>query len=190
MPFIKGHKQFNTGRTWLKKGHRLNKGKKLTEAHKKKLSESHKGQKPWNTGKKGIRLNPDTEFKKGSIPWNKGISNTWYNPKGLEKGRGFFKGKHNPAISKENHWNWQGGITPKNLAIRMTLEYKQWRKAVFERDDYTCQLCGKRGRGELHVDHIKSFSKHPELRFSLDNGRTLCIDCHKTTENYGQKAKN
>mgnify|MGYP001601780754 CR=1 FL=1 len=32
-------------------------------------------------------------FQKGKISWNKGIPNTWYNPKGLEIGRGYFKGK-------------------------------------------------------------------------------------------------
>lgn len=87
--------------------------------------------------------------------------------------------------------NWQGGKTEIARSIRNSSEYKQWRKAVYERDNYTCQWpgCGKRG-GKLNADHIKSFKDYPELRFVLENGRTLCIECHKKTETYGWKVKN
>lgn len=73
MVFRIGHIQYNSGRTHFKKGHvPWHKDKKLSLSHKKKLSESHKGQKPWNTGIKGIHLSPQTEFKKGE---NIGIKN-------------------------------------------------------------------------------------------------------------------
>ncbi len=74
--------------------------------------------------------------------------------------------------------NWKGGITPINIAIRMSLEYKIWRTAVFTRDNYTCIWCGKKG-GEINADHILPFADYPELRLAIDNGRTLCIQCHK-----------
>jgi 5-methylcytosine-specific restriction endonuclease McrA len=70
--------------------------------------------------------------------------------------------------------------------LRSSLEYKLWRVAVFERDNYTCVWCGIKG-GILNADHIKRFSDYPELRFAIDNGRTLCFECHKTTDTFGNK---
>lgn len=53
----------------------------------------------------------------------------------------------------------------------------QMQKQVFERDNYTCQLCGQIG-GKLQVDHIQSWADYVILRFSMDNCRTLCMACH------------
>ena len=77
------------------------------------------------------------------------------------------------------------GKTPANDKIRKSWAYKAWRNLVFERDDYTCQECEQRG-GYLHADHIKPFALHPKLRLSVDNGKTLCIPCHKKTDTYGR----
>ena len=88
---------------------------------------------------------------------------------------------------KDSHY-WKGGITKTNLALRMSLEYKEWRRRIFERDNYTCVLCGQHG-GKLNADHIESFSKFPQFRFVLSNGRTLCVECHKKTPNFGGKSR-
>jgi len=97
--------------------------------------------------------------------------------------------------------NWQGGITKVATSIRNSARYKKWRDAIFLRDDYTCQKCKKRGV-YLEAHHKKSFSfllkkyiitnnkeaiECKEL-WNLDNGKTLCLDCHKLTNNYKQKA--
>jgi len=74
--------------------------------------------------------------------------------------------------------NWKGGIAyPRNLVMARS-EYKEWRKKVFERDNFTCQKCGDDIGGNLQAHHIKKFSKHPELRYDVNNGVTLCTTCH------------
>lgn len=78
----------------------------------------------------------------------------------------------------EDHPSWKGGITSENRKIRKSSEYKEWRRQVFERDSYTCRHCQVRG-GYLHPHHIKSFAEYPELRFEVDNGITLCKECHR-----------
>lgn len=72
---------------------------------------------------------------------------------------------------------WQGGKTSKLRRLRNSTTYQEWRTAVFERDDYTCQLCGQRG-GRLTAHHIKMVSEYKELMLVLPNGITLCRPCH------------
>ena len=78
------------------------------------------------------------------------------------------------------------GLTSEQKRIRESRDYDIWRKAVFERDDYTCVLCGAHGV-VLNADHIKRFAEYPELRFDVGNGRTICVPCHKDTPTYGNK---
>ena len=78
-----------------------------------------------------------------------------------------------------NHF-WKGGINGENDTLRHRREYKEWRIAVYERDDYTCQCCGQKG-GKLNAHHINPFSEYPDLRYNVDNGITLCTNCHDST---------
>jgi hypothetical protein len=68
---------------------------------------------------------------------------------------------------------------------RHTKQYQDWRKAVFERDNFTCQDCGQRG-GKLEAHHIKTFKKYPKLRYILENGITLCRSCHMKRHKRGE----
>lgn len=70
-------------------------------------------------------------------------------------------------------------ITDKERAQRRDYpDYNEWRKNVFERDDYTCQCCGET-KSTLNAHHIEAYSRVKELRTDVDNGITLCVDCHK-----------
>lgn len=124
----------------------------------------------------GISRSPETTFA-GSRPnpSNKtGAKPGWTHP------------PHSKArLRKEKHWLWKGGIRKGRIGFFST-DYKEWRKTVFERDDYTCQICKIRG-GILHADHLKRWKDHPNSRYDVNNGRTLCAICHRGTPTYGNR---
>lgn len=91
--------------------------------------------------------------------------------------------KLSEALKGEKCFWWDGGKTAVNSLVRRSLEYRLWREAVFKRDNWTCQECKKRG-STMHAHHIKPFYLFPELRLSIDNGMTLCIECHIKTDTY------
>jgi hypothetical protein len=191
--FVKGHPSYNKGKGW-KNEERICKCGKVFNPRKKtsKSCSQHcamvgakrrLGKKMTEDMRKKIK---HTWFKKGQPSWCLGT-------KGIVKG--FWEGKHRVGMSGENHPNWKGGITTVNEKIRKSLEYKMWRKEVFKRDNYSCVICGKKfikgvtGNVRLHADHIKEFSRYLDLRFDINNGRTLCVQCHIKTPNYGYKTK-
>lgn len=75
-------------------------------------------------------------------------------------------------------WKRKQPTKEKYRRERKLTVYKNWRKTVFERDNYKCIICGEEG-GELNAHHIKSWKNNLELRYDTDNGITLCVPCHK-----------
>ena len=62
--------------------------------------------------------------------------------------------------------------------LRGSIEYLHWRKLVFKRDNYTCQCCGDSTGGNLNAHHIENFATNPDIRLDVNNGITLCNNCH------------
>lgn len=135
-------------------------GRKHTEESKEKMRKAALGKKGFWKGKKRPEMQNEEYRKKVSQIMKKKVA----------------EGKHN---------FWKGGLTVKNKLLRTRLEYKLWRESVFKRDNWTCGFCGQRG-GKLEADHIKPFALYPELRYAIDNGRTLCKNCHQLTPTYGR----
>lgn len=75
--------------------------------------------------------------------------------------------------------NWKGGLTMQVKGIRRSPEYYQWRRAVLNRDKYTCRLCGS--TDNLHAHHKLPIAEHPNEMFNVFNGITLCRTCHERT---------
>lgn len=153
---------------------------------------------PWNKGLKdneylGHYVDGHPKGMLGKKAWNRGIKTNYIPKSAFKKGikpKTMFKKGHlvsEETITKmrlahkkrfENHVY----TTIRNKLIRKSFEFKQWRKAIFERDKYVCCLCGKKsGNGhsvELHPHHLFGFADYPQFRFEIWNGVTLCVDCH------------
>lgn len=156
-----------------------------------------KGQTPYNKGKKGLHISPFKGIPNGRIPHNKGKQTPEETRQKIRNKRAL----QTNIASGQNHWNWKGGLSELRKQVQQTYLYKNWRKSIFERDNYICQICSQRG-GKLHADHKKSYSriisennittveqakKCLEL-WDINNGRTLCISCHMKTDTYGGKS--
>jgi len=127
-------------------------------------------------------LRSKSEAKKGKMPKN---FETFMKAKKEYK----ITDKHRKEISERNKrlgivppsrkgtipWNFRG-ITTINERIRKSSDYFNWRKDIFIRDDFVCQICGDKG-GRLRAHHIKKFSLYPDLRLEPTNGITICERC-------------
>lgn len=157
--------------------------------------------KPFEKGHAPYILSPEKRKLAGAkISATKRLRGVVISPEARQKMRLAKLGKKHAPHSTEtkaklraqklgaNNPQWKGGIYSANHASRNTGEYRAWRAAVFARDNYRCVFCGLRGgwskalkrRVVLNADHIKPFAFFLELRLAIDNGRTLCYECHKS----------
>lgn len=194
------------------------KGRKLSEAQKRTIAGKsifQKGYIPWNKGKPHLRKEEHplwgkhhseetrtmmSEAKKrlyesGWKVWNYGKHLSEETKEKIRKARA--KQKNIPR--GENHYFWRGGISPLKKRLATCFRRRQWRRAVFERDRFTCQQCGVRG-GHLEADHIVPLymilkgnkittfeeAMQCESLWDVNNGRTLCLLCHRKTETWGR----
>lgn len=181
----------------------MKKGQKMSDKQKKLIGIANSGKNngmfgkiSWNTGTKGIQISGMKGKKMSEESRNKMRLAKLGKPRAGNP----IKWKHSPETKQKisvsgknihrgaNNARWKGGITPINTQIRNSEEYKDWRTAVFKRDDYTCVECKSRGY-KLQADHIKPFAYYPELRLVIENGRTLCVPCHRKTDTYGNRGK-
>lgn len=190
----------------------LNKGKPMPEERKKKLSESIK--RKWREpgfkekmskvmrGRKNAPMSEETKRKiglanKGRKPkwtlesrkklseYNKRVGKRPPDPTGRklsEKTRRKISASHKKLVEQGIHHAWRGGRMNEGKKIRNSWAYREWKRKVKERD-VVCVQCGS--EKELQADHIKPASKFPELRYDINNGRTLCFPCHRETPTYG-----
>ena len=155
-------------------------------------SPSLKTRRKQSLAKIGKRLSPATEFKKGENSYPHKMDNYHI----TEATRLKLSESHRKGFI-------ESGAVRKSTLYRTIVnlfEYKQWRSKVFQRDNWICQTCWERGY-RLAAHHIKSFSKilrenkittiweaqMCEELWDVNNGITLCRDCHKLTDNYGSK---
>lgn len=84
----------------------------------------------------------------------------------------------NLLTSGENNYNWKGGTyTSEVESFRKTYEFKFWQKSVLKRDNYTCQCCNKKYKNP-NAHHLDGYNWCIEKRTDIDNGITLCKECH------------
>lgn len=171
--------------TQFKKGQASwNKGKKMSEETKQKVSNAKKGSTPWNKGKTGIYSDEQIQkLRKSSIdrkvipPSFLGKHHSEETKKRMSiSGKGkIISEETKKKQSGENNHRWIKDRTlVKGIENRKCSEYSNWRKQVKDRDNWKCRLCSNECSGRLEVHHIYSFTHYPELRYLLTNGITLC----------------
>ena len=163
-----------------------------SEETKKKLSLQKMGNKNPRFGKpswnKGLKAKDNKiiaricelahNASRGKSYWNKGL-------KGYKSGEKHWTfGKQRLEIRDEKHWNWKGGIGKEPYSIDWTETLK---RAIRERDNYICQLCGKTQIAEVEEIEMKLAVHHIDYNkknCNPDNLITLCCKCHiKTNQN-------
>lgn len=81
----------------------------------------------------------------------------------------------------ENNPNYRHDLSEEERVLRRSIlgeQYHQWRVTVFIRDKNTCDCCGYKGK-EINAHHLDGYNWCKEKRVDVNNGVTLCEECHK-----------
>lgn len=96
----------------------------------------------------------------------------------------------------ENNHNYNPYLTKEERELKRNYigedSYNSWRKSVYKRDNYTCQCCGNIKNGDFNAHHLNGWNWDKEHRVDVNNGITLCEECHKEFHNlygYGNNTK-
>ena len=156
------------------------KGKKHTKETKNKMSESWDYDKHITKG-----------FREKLSRANSGKNNPMYGKPITDEHRkhlveshvgqiAWNKGKRFPQVTGNKNGNWKGGVTPE---IHKRLNDFKWLRIINEireRDNFTCQLCGKKNH-ILDIHHIIPY------RITQNNNPknliSLCKSCHAKIDN-------
>lgn len=156
----------------------INIGKIFSEEHRRNMSLARKG-KP---NKKLVGRKVSDETKRKISEAQRGGKSYWWGKRG------------------EGTPSWRGGINQKDIRLRDEIkrlfEYRQWRSDIFHRDEFKCQDCGIAGV-YFHAHHINFFqniinkykinninqAKECSELWDINNGKTLCVICHKKVHN-------
>lgn len=153
----------------------IKKGQSLPESWKEKM----KGRKIWNKGLLGFMAKEKHHnWKGGDVEKTCIECGGSFLIKPYRKNSAKFCSP-NCKIIDQNH-----GLTNPDKMLRAKFR-ETILKEVLKRDNYICQMCGQKS-GYLHVDHLQPWSEYVELRFDINNCRTLCVDCHYFVT-YGRK---
>ena len=92
--------------------------------------------------------------------------------------------------SGENSARYNSNLTPeereKGRKYIGKESYSKWRIKVYEKDNYTCQCCGKKINGDGIAHHKDGWNWCIDKRLDVSNGVTLDKKCHKEFHNkYG-----
>ena len=207
--FKKGQIPWNAGKAGTYHFKKKRKNAPFTQERKDKASKLAKelGFGKWMIGKKASE---EQKLKTSKLLKQRGDMGSWNigRKHSLTTRK---KRKTSLPRGERNHF-WRGGVTPLTGILRSSFEGENWRKQVFKRDNYTCQDCGVRsGNGKkiyLEAHHKKPFAqilseflqeynqfspledKETLARIAInyrpfwdiDNGKTLCNDCHNLTK--------
>lgn len=145
-------------------------GKKATEETKKKMSRSLLGKKH-NISESYGKIISERNKKIGLIPPSrKGCKLTIEQREKMSKYFSMFP-------TNKIHGNGYKNKTERKIEMSKFL-YRVWRESVFKRDNFSCVSCGVIGQ-KLNAHHIRQWKDCPELRYSISNGITLCVKCHR-----------